>query len=121
MSFEYASSEVETNITVIGVSGQLNMGDHLAEFETDLRTRIEHGVRKMLVDLSKVSYMDSSGLGTLVVLAGKLDRLGGKLVICGAQGKVREVIEISRVDRLLGMYGDSQAGCAALKAATTSA
>jgi anti-sigma B factor antagonist len=121
MSVEYLTREIPTQITAVDVAGDLTMGDKLAAFESDLRGRIEKGARKVVVDLSRVTYMDSSGLGTLVVLAGRMDRSGGKLVISGAGGKVRQVIEMARVDRLLGMYGDVQAACAALNAQVVSA
>jgi anti-sigma B factor antagonist len=121
MIFECTRREISPRITVADLSGQLTMGGRLAEFESEMRNRIEQGARKLLVNLSQVTFMESSGLGTLVVLAGRMDRSGGKLVIAGAVGKVCQVIEMSRVDRLVGMYGDVTAACAALNAQAGSA
>jgi anti-sigma B factor antagonist len=121
MSAQYTTQEIANQITAVEITGEFSMGEQLAAFEAEMRSRIENGVRKVVVDLSKVTYMDSSGLGCLVVLAGRMDRGGGKLVISGAGGKVRQVMEMARVDRLLGMYGDVKAASAALNSQVASA
>lgn len=121
MSVEFSTHEIGKQITSVEVKGELSMGEQLAAFEAEMRSHIDQGARKVVIDLSKVSYMDSSGLGCLVVLAGRMDRDGGKLVISGAGGKVRQVIEMARVDRLLGMFGDVKAASAALNAQVVSA
>lgn len=52
--------------------------------------------RNVLVNLEKVDFMDSSGLGTLIALLKRVSERGGDLKICGMSKKVRMVFEITR-------------------------
>jgi anti-sigma B factor antagonist len=55
--------------------------------------------RRLIVDLSQVGHMDSSGVGTLVYLKRELERAGGKIVLAGLQERVRSVLEITQLER----------------------
>lgn len=52
----------------------------------------------LVVDLTGVSYMDSSGLATLVEGLQAIEKRGGRLVLCGMQPIVREVFELTHLD-----------------------
>ncbi len=56
------------------------------------------GPGSVIVDLSEVHYMDSSGLATLVEAMQTARKNQGKLVICALQEKVRSIFEIARLD-----------------------
>ncbi|MCK4342200.1 MAG: STAS domain-containing protein [Phycisphaerae bacterium] len=53
----------------------------------------------LLIDLSEVSYMDSSGVGTLVFVKREIERSGRRLVLIGLQPRVRSVLEITHLDK----------------------
>lgn len=54
--------------------------------------------RRVILDLSGVTYMDSSGMGTLVEFRRKVDPKGDVLVLAGLQPRVRSVMEITKLD-----------------------
>ncbi|MFQ6115765.1 MAG: STAS domain-containing protein [bacterium] len=58
----------------------------------------------ILVDLSKVKYMDSSGVATLVEALQKVGKYGGRLKIAKLQTAVKEVFELSRLDKVFDIY-----------------
>ncbi len=60
----------------------------------------------VLVDLSQVPYMDSSGVGTMVYLKRAGDRAGREVVLIGLQPRVRSVFEITHLDRFFRMAND---------------
>lgn len=60
-------------------------------------------VARMVVDLTGVRYIDSSGVGTIVELRRKLERVGTKLVLCGMQPRVRDVFDITHLSRLFNI------------------
>ena len=64
---------------------------------------METGTRNIAVDMSAVDYIDSSGLGALVSVNKQLLRKGGSMKICGIQGLVREVFELTRLDRVFAI------------------
>lgn len=53
----------------------------------------------LLLDLSGVNYMDSSGVGTMVYLKRQVERCGGRLVLIGLRPRVRSVLEITHLDK----------------------
>ena len=54
---------------------------------------------KLLIDLSGVGYMDSSGVGTLVFVKREVERGSGRVVLIGLQPRVRSVLEITHLDK----------------------
>lgn len=54
--------------------------------------------RRVILDLTDVTYVDSSGMGTIVEFRRKLQPSGGVLVLSGLQERVRSVLEITRLD-----------------------
>lgn len=62
----------------------------------------------IVVDLRAVSYMDSSGIATLVEGLQQMSKYGGELRLFGLGAAVREVFELSRLDKVFQIY-DSEA------------
>jgi len=54
---------------------------------------------KLILDMQKIEYMDSSGLGTLIHLQSEISRLKGKLIICGLHGSPKKVLELTRLGK----------------------
>ncbi len=70
----------------------------------DLRRRLTELVepqapKLVIMDLSGVDYVDSSGVGTIVELKRRALRTGGDVVLVGLQPRVRSVFEITRLDK----------------------
>ncbi len=58
---------------------------------------------RLVVDLSAVLYMDSSGVATLVEAMQVARRNGAKLILCGLQPRVRSIMEIARLDTVFSI------------------
>ena len=56
---------------------------------------------EVVVDCSQVGFIDSAGLSVLVAAHGRLDALGGRLVISGMSAPVRRLFSIAGIDRVL--------------------
>lgn len=83
-----------------------------ASFREALVERIDQGQRNIVLDMSQVSFMDSSGLGAVVFI---LKHLGhrGRLHICGVTPGVMAVLKLTRMDRVLKTFETRQAAIAA--------
>jgi anti-sigma B factor antagonist len=69
--------------------------------KTALERAIERNEKKLLVDLSAVSYIDSSGLTMLIEALHHVQRIDGRLRLCGMNSKIRNLLEITN---LLGLF-----------------
>ena len=65
----------------------------IASMETAPCSRVE-------VDLSQLDYIDSSGLGVFISLHKRCARQGGTLAVRGLSGNVKELFEITRLDKV---------------------
>ncbi len=71
------------------------------DFERAAQARLDAGARYLAVDLAHVDLITSAGLRVLVMLAKRLQALGGGLVLCRLNEQVRTVLEIAG---LLGQF-----------------
>lgn len=65
---------------------------------------VETKAKILLVDLSAVDFLDSSGLGTLVSMHTKMRLSGGKLYLCGAREQARCLFDISDMDQIFDIF-----------------
>jgi len=72
-------------------------------FKEQMANTVDAGNRHIVLDLTKTSFIDSSGLGAIV---STLKRLGGegKLVIAGLNAKTRSIFELTRMDRVFDIH-----------------
>ena len=92
--------------TVVEVHGDLDMDTH-PQLRDHLQPLIGPG--QVVVDLAGVGFMDSSALGTLVVMFKALRDGGGRLCLAGVQPPVRTVLRITSVDQAIDVYDTVQA------------
>ena len=77
------------------------------QLRTELMTLLEkEQPQRLIVDLSSVQYMDSSGVATLIEVLQHQRRNHHQLVLCSLQAKVLSILEIARLDQLLTIVKD---------------
>lgn len=103
--------QVEPNLTVVELTGHLNLGNELMVVENAVKRLIDEGARKLVIDVSKLEYIDSAGIGMLVACNGQMDRAGGKMRVAGAQGTVAKAFEVVHMDRITSLDADVEAAC----------
>ena len=70
----------------------------------------------MVFDLSKLRFVDSSGLGAFLSCLRKLNAKGGDLKLCGMSKQVRAVFELVRMHRIFDIYGTREEAVRAFQA-----
>lgn len=76
-----------------------------AEFKHRMLAWIEAGEQRILLDLSAVDFLDSSGLGA-IISAHKAIRNQGRLAVCGLTRNVRNLFNMTRMNRILPLFED---------------
>lgn len=76
---------------------------------------VQGGDTRLVLDLSGVQFLDSSGLGAMVSI---LKALGprGALAVCGAQGAVQSLFQLTRMDKVFPLLGNRDEAVARLAA-----
>jgi anti-sigma B factor antagonist len=104
------------DLTVVEMSGRLHLGNTLMYAENAINRLIDGGTRKLVIDLTRLEYMDSSGLGMLIGCGGRMEQNGGSMRLAGANGRVAQVFEIVHADRILHFDADLESACRNLSA-----
>ena len=92
----FIKSEIVDNRIHIILQGTIYVED-AKEMTEKLVALIESGQTRLLIDLSQVEYIDSSGLGMLIRIQKIAVRNDGNVVLKGVQGLVRELFEMTRL------------------------
>jgi anti-sigma B factor antagonist len=61
---------------------------------------------KVIVDLSGVSYIDSSGLAAFIEAMQRVQAYGGMFALCAMRQNVKHIMEIARLDQVFQIYDD---------------
>lgn len=96
------SIKVSGNHAAIFLKDKIYVGD-ASLLRDDLLEIIEQGVLDLRIDLSELSYIDSSGLGTLVTINKRVKERNGRLVLAGAQGLPQDLIKRTRLDKVFNI------------------
>src|SRR5260370_30576818 len=99
----------ESGVVSVGdVHGRLTSDEPSDQLHEALQSLIDGGVRKVIVVLTAIPQIDSSGLSTLVRISIKLAREGGVLrLVCGP-GRVRDALTVTRLIEAITTF-DTQA------------
>lgn len=75
-----------------------------ADFKRDIAPLLETQT-KLVIDLGRLRFVDSSGLGAFISCLRKLNGKGGDLKLCGMSKQVRAVFELVRMHRIFEIFG----------------
>ena len=89
------------------------------EFKRDMGPVIDANT-KLVLDLSRLRFVDSSGLGAFISCLRKLNAKGGDLKLCGMSKQVRAVFELVRMHRVFDILGTNEDAARAFERAPTS-
>ena len=99
--------------TVYAPTGAIDL--HVSpELRASLRTIIDkEKPKRLVVDLSQVPYIDSSGIAVLIGAMQSLEHEGGVFALAGAQEGVRMIFESAKLDQYFRLYPDVESASAA--------
>jgi anti-anti-sigma factor len=95
-------------IQVIQPSGILD-STKTAQFRSTVNEMVNEGVDIVLVDLKDITFVDSSGLGALVIALKTIRAAGGKMYICSVNEQVKILFELTSMDRVFDVFESREA------------
>jgi anti-sigma B factor antagonist len=104
--------KVVGDVVVVTVNGDITLGSGGVGLRDKVRSLIDQGHKKLVLDLSGVSYMDSSGLGELVHVYATMKNKGGSLKLVGLTRRISDLLTITKLVTVFETY-DSEASALA--------
>lgn len=96
---------IKDDVAVLHIDGEVDMFSS-PQARNAIMELVKKRVPKVIVELSEVSYMDSSGVATLIEGLQLCQKYNGLLVVAGLRDNVREVFELTRLDKIFKIYKD---------------
>jgi anti-sigma B factor antagonist len=94
------------DVTVLDMSGKITIGEGSVALRSAIRKLIEEGKKKILLNLSQVSYVDSSGIGEFVASFTAIGREGGQLKLLNLTQKIQDLLAITKLLTVFDTYDD---------------
>ena len=98
------SEDRKADAVILALSGKLD-ATTAKTFEDRILGVINLGTQRLVVDLSQLDYVSSSGLRVFILAAKRLQTVGGKIVLCSMKDHVRQVFDLAGFSSMLSIYG----------------
>src|SRR6266851_6394732 len=99
---------MKPGVIILELSGPLQMGVECKQLELAFDQLLRDGQASVVLDLSKLSKLDSGGLGKIVNCFSRLKTAGGALCLAGTTGMIGGVLKLARADRFLKSYATAR-------------
>lgn len=99
MSFKY-NITYQPNVVVFGISGRISQVDAVEPIILDLSKAIDMDNDFILFDVSKIEYINSSGLNFFIRALTRIRNAGKELILCGMNGIVEKLFIISKLNEI---------------------
>ncbi len=100
---------------VIALAGEVLGGPDALEFTQAISEIVREGTSRLIVDMTDVPIVNSSGLGMLVNASTSLRSAGGRLAVSGANAKIRSLLKMTRLDTVFPSFDTREEAAASLR------
>ena len=96
----------EENKAVVRPDGDAIVAVSIPELRSKLRAAVEDGVRELVVDLTEVRMVDSTGIGLLISAHNSLRKVGGRFSVIHASAEILELFQTMRMHQHFSVSGN---------------
>lgn len=108
--------KIENNVAVLTFKGDLLGEPDTSNVRNKVHSLVTDNVKKIVIDLGGVNYMNSSGIGTLISCLTTVRNGGGELRLANVGGKVQNLFVITQLVKVFDTYETVERALANFKA-----
>ena len=108
MPLEIGQREVES-ILILDLHGRLVLGPEATDLRGTVASLNSQGKNNVIVNLKEVDYIDSTGLGTLVIAHSTFEKGGGAMKLMHVSKRGAELMILTKLSTIFQMFDDEQA------------
>jgi anti-sigma B factor antagonist len=94
------------DVLVLHLQGPITLGQATERLRSLIQEALDDGKEKILLNMSEVFYIDSSGLGELVAAYTTATRRGGKLKLLKLTQRVQDIVHLTKIYRVFEVFND---------------
>ena len=91
-------------VQILDLTGKLILGEECNRLREEVKKLLAGNQKKILLNLGQVSFIDSSGVGTLVSIFTSVKGQGGELKLCQLTQRFQETLQITRLMTVFEVY-----------------
>jgi len=95
-------------ITILDLSGRITVGNEATAFRDKFDALVSAGTRNIVLNLAKVDYIDSTGLGALVMVATSLRKQGGAVKLLNLNRRNIQLLVMTKLATVFEIFNDEQ-------------
>jgi anti-sigma B factor antagonist len=95
-----------SHVTIVDITGRITLGEETGKLRDAVRQLIAAGNKKIVLNLAKVDYIDSSGVGELVGSFTTVRNAGGELKLLNLTKKVHDVLHVTKLYTVFDIKDD---------------
>jgi anti-sigma B factor antagonist len=103
------------DVTVLDCSGKITLGEGTMTVRNTVRDILKGNGKKIILNLSDVNYIDSSGIGELVSTYTTVTNAGGQLILLNLTKKIQELLAITKLLTVFQTFDNEQSALASFK------
>lgn len=107
---------VEKPVVFLALRGKVTLGEGTMALHNAVREELKQGIKRIVLDLSDVNFIDASGIGELVNSFMTVSNKGGKLVLLNPIKKIEELLTITKLLTVFIMVKTEQEALAVFSA-----
>ena len=96
--------QIEPDIVLLEISGRITLGRDCEDVVWAVDDLIRGSRKKIVFDLSGLEYVDSMGIGVIVMSYGKIRAAGGELRLASLQPRIAELMTTTKLDQIWRFY-----------------
>ncbi|HVT43299.1 MAG TPA: STAS domain-containing protein [Thermoanaerobaculia bacterium] len=99
--------------TILYVEGLIKLGESAEFFSSALENVLRNDNTNVIVDFTKIDYIDSTGIGELVGYLGKFTNQNRKLILVNPSERIQKLLKLAKLDTVFKIYGSEEEAIAA--------
>jgi anti-sigma B factor antagonist len=104
-----------SGVTVIDIEGRIVLGEESKAFREKVKSLLVSGKKKIVLNLSTVSYVDSAGLGTLLATFHSSTSQGATLKLENPDTKFKELLQLTKLITVFDTYDNEALAVSSFK------
>lgn len=96
------------HFTVLYVEGLVKLGESAEFFSSALENVLKNETTNVIIDFTKIDYIDSTGIGELVGYLGKFSNQNRKLILVNPSERIQKLLKLARLDAVFKIYSTEE-------------
>ncbi|HEY3835408.1 MAG TPA: STAS domain-containing protein [Bryobacteraceae bacterium] len=106
MVLKIEKRQLENGVTVLELAGRIAIGRESGRIEPEVVSAVSEGAKIVILDLTGVIHIDSTGIGIMAYCFGKATQAGAELRVVGARDSVLNLFQVTRLVRVVPFFPD---------------